>query len=243
MERQRLHDLLRARGMMAPKGQIKIDLNRDLPRECGYVDLLLASSLRTGKCAPVLRNFMVASTAGIPQRADGRDRLFEPEAICQTIKVLEGFETPDLTKGPSRYEKDPLAGLYKKHFFQAGFLAKNILNEIEREGASIIFRKLSGHYGRGNYIGKLLEEIDVSLIAEAFTCDAIERRAKRRDRGTDGGLTGEHLIYAARPAGNIYLYTSFHGEDVERIADCVRVSFQDFPELAGIAPVFEKVPE
>ncbi|HUI97368.1 MAG TPA: hypothetical protein VLX44_16550 [Xanthobacteraceae bacterium] len=81
--------------------------------------------------------------------------------------------------------------------------------------------------------------MDMSLIAEAFTHDAIERRAKRRDRGPDGGLTGEHLIYAARPAGNIYLYASFHGEDVERTADCMRASFQDFPELRGAAPIFK----
>lgn len=186
-----------------------------------------------------MRNLMVAYAAGIPQRTDGRDHLFEPEAICQTIKVLEGFETPNLTKGPFRYEKGPLTGLYKEHFFQAGFLAENILKEIERESVGIIFRKLSGHYGRGNYMGKPLEDIDVSLIAEAFTRDAIERRAKRRDRGPDGGLTGEHLIYAARPAGNIYLYASFHGENVQRIADYVQVSSQDFPELAGVAPIFE----
>jgi hypothetical protein len=225
----------RAKGITASKERHRIDLDRDLPRDCGYVDLLLASSLRTGKCAKLLRNFMVAHAAGIPQRTDGRDRLFEPEAICQTIKVLEGFETPDLMKGPFRYEKGPLAGLYKKHFFQAGFLAENILKEIEREGVGIIFRKLSEHYGRGNYMGKPLEEIDVSLIAEAFARDAIERRAK----GLNGGLTGEHLIYAARPPGNIYLYASFHGENVKRIEDCVRVSFQDFPELVGVAPIFE----
>lgn len=239
MDPQRLRDLLRAKGITDSKGQFRIDLDRDLPRDCGYVDLLLASSLRTGKCAKLLRNFMVAYAAGIPQRSDGRDHLFEPEAICQTIKVLEGFETPDFTKGPFGYEKGPLAGLYKKHFLQAGFLAENILKEIEREGVGIIFRKLSEHYGRGNYVGKPLEEIDVSLIAEAFTHDAIERRAKRRDRGPDGGLTGEHLIYAVRPAGNIYLYASFHGEDVERIADCVRVSCQDFPELVGVAANFQ----
>jgi hypothetical protein len=31
-----------------------------------------------------------------------------------------------------------------------------------------------------------------------------------------------------------------HGEDMKRIADCMRVSLQDFPELLGAAPIFEK---
>jgi hypothetical protein len=76
------------------------------------------------------------------------------------------------------------------------------------------------------------------LMAEAVSRDTIERRAARRANGPDGGLTGEHLIYAKTPSGNIYLYTSFHGEDPQRIEDSVAVSLQDFPELAGIAPVF-----
>ncbi|HUI97369.1 MAG TPA: hypothetical protein VLX44_16555 [Xanthobacteraceae bacterium] len=101
MDPQRLRDLLRAKGITASKGRFRIDLDRDLPQDCGYVDFLLACSLRTGKCAKLLRNLMVAYAAGIPQRSDGREHLFEPEAICQTIKVLEGFETPISRKGHS----------------------------------------------------------------------------------------------------------------------------------------------
>lgn len=216
----------------------QVNLESDFPQRA-YVDFLLASSLKTGRCARLLRNLMVAYAAGISQEADGRYHLFEPQAICQTIKVLEGHQTTDLTKGPFRYEKGPLAGLYKKHFVQANFLAENILKEIEREGVGIIFRKLSEHYGRGNYMGKPIEEADLSLIAEAFSRDAIGRRAARRAKGRDDGLTGEHLIYAALPVGNIYLHASFHDEDPQRIAECLAVSLQDFSELAGMAPVFD----
>jgi hypothetical protein len=133
--------------------------------------------------------------------------------------------------------KGPLAGLSRKHFVQGNFLAHNMLQEIEREGVGIIFRKLTEHYGHRNYIGKSFDEIDLSLIPKALF-ETLDRRAARRAKSRDGGLTGEHLIYANLPTGNIYLYASFHGENPQRIAECVAVSFQDFPELAGIAPVF-----
>ena len=212
-------------------------LNNRLRHCSAYVDARLAASLKTGRCAKILRNLMVVFAAGIPQRIHGRNYLFDPEAIFETIKVLEGEKVPDTTKGPCRYENGPLTGLYKKHFFQASFLPDNILLEMERKrgggGLGIIYRKLNEHYGRGNYSGKTIDETDVKLMAEAVF-DAIERRAAR------GGITGEHLIYAKIPTGNIYLYASFHDEDPQRIADSVAVSLQDFPELAGIAPVFGK---
>ncbi|MCJ2144306.1 hypothetical protein [Methylobacterium sp. E-066] len=88
-------------------------------------------------------------------------------------------------------------------------------------------------------MGKPLKETDVKLIAEAFSRDVIERRADSREKTWRGGLTGEHLIYAARPDGNIYLHASFHGEDPDRIAESVRVALSDFPELRGAAPVFD----
>lgn len=236
MDRTRLASLLHSKGITATKGTVTVDLENDFPNECRFVDTLLASSLKTGRCAKLLRNMMVAYHVGIPLREQGKFYCFDPEAICQTIKVLEGFGEGDFTKGPFQYEKGPLTGLWKKHFFQASFLPHNILMEIEREGVGILFRKLSEHYKRGNYMGKPIDEVDVSLIATAFAEDTIERRAKRRDKGRDGGLTGEHLIYAAMPAGNLYLYASFHGEDEKRIADGVRVALEDFPELADAAP-------
>lgn len=238
MDKARFAALLRSKGITEAKGKVTVDLDSDFPNECRFVDALLASSLKTGRCAKLLRNFMVAYHVGIVQRENDESHRFEPEAICQTVRVLERFEDKDVTKGPFQYEKGPLAGLWKKHFFQASFLPANILREIEREGLGIIFRKLSEYYGHGNYMGKPLEEIDVSLIASAFAEDTLERRANRRNAGRDGGLTGEHLIYAAPPAGNIYLYASFHGEDEKRIADRVRIAMDDFPELAGVAPVF-----
>ena len=218
-------------------------VDRDLPHECAYVDALLAASLKTGRRAKLLRNLMVVFAAGIPQQVQGRNYLFDPEAICQTIKLMEGENTPDLTKGPFRYKKGLLTGLYRKHFFQASFLPENILQEIEREGIGIIYRKLSEHYGSGNYSGKTIDETDLQLFAEAVSHDAIERRAARRANDPDGGLTGEHLIYSKMPSGNIYLYASFHGEDRSGFVDSVAASLQDFPELAGIAPVFGETRE
>lgn len=239
MDREKLTELLKRKGTTGTQGQVTINLDEDLPQDCAYVDRVLSSVLNRGRCAKILRNFMVAYSAGVPQRVDGRDHLFEPEAICQTIKVIEGSGAIDLTKGPFQYDKGPFAGLWKKHFFQASFLAENILSEIEREGVGIIYRKLSEHYGRDKFMGKIMDANDAALIAEAFSEDAVKRRAGRRASNHRAGLTGEHLIYAALPSGNIYLYASFHDEDPARIADCLRISLKDFPELAGVASVFD----
>ena len=154
--------------------------------------------------------------------------------------MLEGHDDAvDTTKGPFRYEKGPLTGLYKKHFFQASFLVDNILAEMRRSrdgGSQIVHRALAQHYGRNNYLGRTVSDQDARLLADSFTDGVLEWRAGRRRAGRDGGLTGEHLIYAASSRGNIYLYVSFHGEDPERIAAMVRGSLLDFPELNGVAP-------
>jgi len=237
MDQQRVAGLLRAKQIVKSKGQMTINLDRDLPQECRYVDSLLASTLTTGRCTRLLRNLLVAHAAGIPQRVNSHDYLFEPEAICRTISILEGSGVPDITKGPFRYSRGPLAGLYKKHFFQASFIPQNILSA--KENVRVILDKLSEHYGGTSYEGKPIEEVDLSLIAEALCQDVIERRAAGRAKSPSRGLTGEHLIYVATSSGNIYLYASFHDENLQRIADCVRVSLQEFPELTGLAPIFQ----
>ncbi|MCJ2144307.1 hypothetical protein [Methylobacterium sp. E-066] len=117
MDRERVQALARAQGQTETRGRVQIDIEKDLRPECRFVDFLLASSLRTGRCAKLLRNFMLIYAAKIPQLAQGKNHLFDPEGICQTIKVLEGHEIKDITRGPFQFEKDRLKGSIKSIFF------------------------------------------------------------------------------------------------------------------------------
>lgn len=184
---------------------------------------------------------MVAYAAGVPQQAQGRHHLFEPEAICQTIRALENPQAPDRTKGPFRYNRGPLKGLFKKHFFQASFMVNNVLAASEKQGVGIALRALRERHG--DELGhRFFDEEDARLIAAAITKAGFEDRASSRANNRKGGLTGEHLIFAKLPRGNVYLYASFHGEDEQRIVDCVSIAQLDFPDLVGNATPFMQPP-
>jgi len=152
------------------------------------------------------------------------------------MAVLEGQSQSDFTKGPIEYASGPLKGLQKKHFFQASFIFANLLAESARDGAATIYRKLAEKHGRRNVNGRVLTEEDVALICEAYVDDALRRRSKRRESSRDGGLTGEHLIFAKAERGNLYLYAAYHGEPMDRIVEAIRVCGEDFPELREIVP-------
>lgn len=126
--------------MSETQGRRTIKLDGDLPEHCDYVDALLARSLRKGKCSRLLRNQLVAFSANIRMGGKAGTDWFDPNGVCQAMAVLEGVSRGDITKGPLR-------GLEYKHFFQASFMAQNLLNESERDKEAAIYRKFAKHYG------------------------------------------------------------------------------------------------
>jgi hypothetical protein len=218
-------------------GTVEVDIERDLKVQCAYVDRLLQGSLRTGRHSRLLRNQMVVFAANVAMGAGENRHWFEPEAICQSIRVLEGLSYRDYTKGPSVFTKGRLRGLEYKHFFQASFMAQNLLNETERDGVSLIYKKLVEHYGsRDAFEGKPLEGADLELIVQALVGDNFEKRAAGRSRGYRHGLTGEHLVFARRPDGNRYLFVSTHAESEEGMLKLAQAGAADFPEVFDLAP-------
>lgn len=215
---------------------ISLEIERDLPAECAYVDALLARSLRKGRSSRLLRNQLVAFAAHIRMGAEVAGQVFEPEAVCQSVAVLEGLSRGDITKGPSSFTKGPMRGLEYKHFFQASFMIQNLLNESERDGTEMIYRKLAKHYGKAeNWNGKPFTALDANLIADAFVTDAYSKRAAQRRKGPRYGLTGEHLIFARLPGGNRYLFTAAHSATSDQLATAARACLTDFPEIAEVA--------
>lgn len=216
---------------------VEIDIERDLPADCAYVDRLLARALRRGRASRLLHNQMVVFAANVAMgSADGR-YLYDPAAICQTIEVLEGHGGRDITKGPSRFTKGALKGLEYKHFFQASFMVQNLLNESSKAGPEVIYRKLIKRHGSYAAVdGRRLTEEDLNLIAEAFSTDSFMRRAAQRAKGPRWGLTGEHLVFARTREGLRYLFVAPHAAGEAELVASARACVVDFPELRDIAP-------
>lgn len=214
----------------------EIDIDRDLADHCAYVDALLTRSLRKGRCSRLLRNQLVVFSADIAMGPAEDRHWFDPAAVCETIAVLEGAGSRDITKGPSRFTKGPLRGLEYKHFFQASFMAQNLLNETSHAGPDLIYRKLIRHHGSYSAVdGRLLTEEDIGLIADAVVTDGFEKRAAQRAKGPRWGLTGEHLIFARAQGGNRYLFVAPHTTAEAKLAASVRACLGEFPEVAAIA--------
>ena len=89
--------------------------------------------------------------------------------ICETIEVLEGKRRRISPGGHFNTREGLSLASIKSNFFQGTFLPQNILRSIEREDVDMIYRKLSEYYGRGNYMGKPMEEAGPIVIAEAFS--------------------------------------------------------------------------
>lgn len=222
--------------MSEAQGSRTIELDRDLPEHCDYVDALLARSLRKGKCSRLLRNQLVAFSANIRMGGEAGTDWFDPNGVCQAMAVLEGITRGDITKGPSTFTKGPLRGLEYKHFFQASFMAQNLLNESERDKEAAIYRKFAKHYGSANAMnGKPLAGVDLNLIVDAVVTDAYERRAAQRAKGPRWGLTGEHLIFARLRGGNRYLFVAPHTATADQLAEAARACLAEFPEMQTIA--------
>mgnify|MGYP003630897360 CR=1 FL=1 len=216
---------------------VEIDIERDLPADCAYVDMLLARALRRGRASRLLRNQMVVFAANVAMGPANDRYLYDPAAICQTIEVLEGHGGRDITKGPSRFTKGALQGLEYKHFFQASFMAQNLLNESSKAGPDVIYRKLIKHHGSYAAVdGRRLTEEDLGLIAEAFVTDGFERRAAQRAKGPRWGLTGEHLVFARTAEGMRYLFVAPHAAAEAELVASARACLPDFPDLTDLAP-------
>ena len=55
-------------------------------------------------------------------------RTFNSWAVIDEIQALEGGPRPSMTKPPTPFTRGALKGLWHKHFFDARFMMKNIMN-------------------------------------------------------------------------------------------------------------------
>lgn len=144
----------------------------------------------------------------------------EPFLVINEIKVLEGFTTRRETKKASKFNNPPLKGLWHKHFFDAHYVAQNLLNNLHQN-----FEKDWKDIFKDDPI--ILPE-KMNRFVSRITREALETKAK------NGNLTGEWIIFAKHKKQNFYLSLGRHtqGDDVifKRIKDNV---FPQFPFLVS----------
>ena len=97
--------------------------------------------------------------------------------------------------------RPPLRGLWHKHYFQASFIPRNLLDEtiqMERDGRwKALFEP---HYGK--YVHEFIDQLSYQMVVEAY-----ERRVQ------DRRMTGEFIVYERLADGsNYYLTLGRHGE-------------------------------
>jgi hypothetical protein len=199
---------------------------------------LLALKLTTGRCAAALIGVLAGHWCRMPQMLGGRPLLIDIHAVADQIGALENapLSRAAPTKPAAEFTAGPLKGLWHKHWFQAGFMIKNLIDENEKSGLGLIHRRLRKHYSGVKFDGKPIDETDVKLLAHAAVFDALDYRAGNARRGAKPRLTGEWIVFAKSQGRNIYLTLGSHDESNEAILQRCLPGVREFPDLECTQP-------
>ena len=137
--------------------------------------------------------------------------------VIQEIAILEGTHPgPSTTKPETPFTGQLLKGLWHKHYTQAQNMVQNVQLEMYRDGT--LERVL------GKYAGQQVTQGMINELVHAFVQENYLNRSQQ------GRLTGEWIVFANTPAGNIYLTLESHLEGDKQILDRLTV-YQTIPLL------------
>ncbi len=148
----------------------------------------------------------------------------DPFQVIQELKVMEGKQASLQTKPASEFKGKHLKGLWHKHFMPSlpSVMAHNITNQLGKDGTR-----------------KIVEEVLNPEKSEVVTREMIEELSHRivvgtlEERGSEGKLTGEWIVFAKRDAGNYYLGIWSHTAGDESIANSIKAAcVPEFPFLS-----------
>lgn len=145
----------------------------------------------------------------------------EPFQVARQIEALENGGAESSTKEATEFKHPPLKGLWHKHFFDAHFVAKNLLN----------------HWS-GNKMKRMLEEVcepeKGGLFTEEMANEVIHRTVQGAldQRTQDNQLTGEWIVFAKHEGENYYLCLARHTDGDDAIYSKLQaLVFPEFPFL------------
>jgi hypothetical protein len=197
----------------------------------------LQLKLTTGACSAGLVYQLAGHYCRIPQSFGGRVLLVAVHALLDHIGEMEKapFARAAPTKPAEVFTAGPFKGLWHKHWFQASFLATNLLNETEKHGDMLIRKHLNAEFGRDRRVGTMVTEKLAGQLAHAMVDGASSHRSGNIGR-KQTRLTGEWIVFAKTNRRNIYLTLAGHGETNEAVFSRCSMAPKEFPELASLEP-------
>ncbi|MBW9074388.1 hypothetical protein [Agrobacterium deltaense] len=143
-------------------------------------------------------------------------------SMLQPIFDLENGTNLSRTKAATPFTREPLRGLWHKHFFSGRFVAANIVAGLRGKGIEKILIDVLGEPDGS----KTISREDVSEIARRVVEEPLNHRSSMRT------MTGEWIIYLPRPDGNIYLSIGTHSTpDDVHYRNIMENCSRDFPDL------------
>ena len=165
--------------------------------ELAQINISIAEHIRWFEEVIGRWNTTIGFIIELAQHEVGRN--YNTHSILDEIAILEGRSNrKSLTKRAARFLRPPLTGLWHKHHFQARFMLRNVVDEVNRAGD--LERRLSPDFGK--ILGDVLGEVRSEIVDGSYI-----QRAKRRR------LTGEFIVFDKCADGtNLYLTLGRHGE-------------------------------
>lgn len=152
-----------------------------------------------------------------------RERCYgiEPRTIVEEVRRLESGTDGTRTKGATQFEREPLRGLWHKHYFCARFVANNIQNALRGGTFEAIFNQTVAEG-----LAKGEDEEIATKLAHRLTHGVLEQREE------GGQLTGEWIVFANHERQNYYLCLAEHRTGDEAIFRVIKgTCFPQFPFL------------
>jgi hypothetical protein len=155
-----------------------------------------------------------------------------PMNVVREIQALEGFGKSSVLKPPSLFKRQPLKGLWHKHYRENGLAAMAInlnkaLKNEKKYGIHLFKQRIQEAQQAGEE--RYITEEDWRLLA----IDAVNGNWKRLINNQ--ALTGEWIIYAQHEGVNYYLCLGKHDSGDDRLREQIdAVCCQEFPFLTNL---------
>ena len=158
-------------------------------------------------------------STGLTREIDAHAKTANIFPILEEIGALEGVKTARLsrTKPADEFTGRLLKGLWHKHYTQAQFMRESLARHWTRTRFRRLIKNSSG--GR-----EFFDAQAVSDLSEGFVQGYIER-------GSEGRLTGEWVVFAKQGDVNYYLTLGTHTEEDEAIWRRCKACAPEFPGL------------
>ncbi len=135
------------------------------------------------------------------------NRSFSIYGILDEIRSLEGLCQKTMTKEAAQFRRPPLNLFWHKHFFDARFVPKNLINYLHSNTGRTKIEDLFRRFREEG--SEYLEEKEIGILAHELTFIAFQERISQN------AGTGEWLIFSKHENQNYYLCIAEHSNTPE----------------------------